>query len=96
MELKKCKNKRCGVYDIIIEGKSYTFENQKPKFMMNRNLSCYSKNIVYIIHESNIKLPENRKLVRFEGTCEGQGLRARLCCRKISDSIFWLYYFTPR
>ena len=27
---------------------------------------------------------------------EGQGLRARLCCRKISDSIFWLYYFTPR
>ena len=27
---------------------------------------------------------------------EGQALRARLCCRKISDSIFWLYYFTPR
>ena len=27
---------------------------------------------------------------------EGQGLRARLCCRKISDSIFWLYYFPPR
>ena len=26
----------------------------------------------------------------------GQWLRARLCCRKISDSIFWLYYFTPR
>ena len=25
-----------------------------------------------------------------------QALRARLCCRKISDSIFWLYYFTPR
>ena len=25
-----------------------------------------------------------------------QWLRARLCCRKISDSIFWLYYFTPR
>ena len=22
---------------------------------------------------------------------EGQGLRARLCCRKISDSIFWLH-----
>ena len=27
---------------------------------------------------------------------EGQGLRARLCCRKISDSIFWLHCFTPR
>ena len=32
----------------------------------------------------------------FEGFYEGQWLRARLCCRKISDSIFWLYYFTPR
>ena len=27
---------------------------------------------------------------------EGQWLRARLCCRKISDSIFWLFCFTPR
>ena len=24
-----------------------------------------------------------------------QALRARLCCRKISDSIFWLFCFTP-
>ena len=32
----------------------------------------------------------------FKRFCEGQWLRARLCCRKISDSIFWLYYFTPR
>ena len=32
----------------------------------------------------------------FEDFYEGQALRARLCCRKISDSIFWLYYFTPR
>ena len=30
---------------------------------------------------------------RFLGS---QWLRARLCCHKISDSIFWLYYFTPR
>ena len=34
--------------------------------------------------------------VEFEGFYEGQALRARLCRRKISDSIFWLYYFTPR
>ena len=27
---------------------------------------------------------------------EGQWLRARLCCRKISDSIFWLHHFTGR
>ena len=33
--------------------------------------------------------------VGLEGFYEGQWLRARLCCRKISDSIFWLYYFTP-
>ena len=32
----------------------------------------------------------------FKRVFEGQGLRARLCCRKISDSIFWLYHFTPR
>ena len=34
--------------------------------------------------------------VGFEGILGGQWLRARLCCHKISDSIFWLYYFTPR
>ena len=34
--------------------------------------------------------------VGFEGFLGGQWLRARLCCRKISDSIFWLFYFTPR
>ena len=34
--------------------------------------------------------------VGFEGFYEGQWLRARLCCRKISDSIFWLFCFTPR
>ena len=26
---------------------------------------------------------------------EDHGQRARLCCRLISDSIFWLFYFTP-
>ena len=30
------------------------------------------------------------------GWLEGQGQWARLCRRKISDSIFWLFYFTPR
>ena len=32
----------------------------------------------------------------FKVFLEGRWLRARLCCRKLSDSIFWLYYFTPR
>ena len=34
--------------------------------------------------------------VGFEIFYESQWLRARLCCRKISDSIFWLFCFTPR
>ena len=34
--------------------------------------------------------------VGFEGFFLGQWVRGRLCCRKISDSLFWLYYFTPR
>ena len=42
-----------------------------------------------------------RTLNLFKSTCgiwrlEGQVLKARLSCRKIPDSIFWLYYFTPR
>ena len=28
----KCKNKRCKICDIIIEGKSYTFKNPETKF----------------------------------------------------------------
>ena len=39
--------------------------------------------------------PIKYEYVGFEGF-ESQGLRARLCCRKISDSIFWLHCFTPR
>ena len=34
--------------------------------------------------------------VEFERFLGCQWLKARLCCRKISDSIFWLYCFTPR
>ena len=34
--------------------------------------------------------------VGFEDFYGSQWLRARLCCRKISDSIFWLFCFTPR
>ena len=45
----KCKNKRCRVWDIIIEGKYSTFKNPKPKFMISKDLSCNSKNVTYII-----------------------------------------------
>ena len=36
----KCKNKRCGVCDIIIEGKLYTFKSLKTKLRINKNKSC--------------------------------------------------------
>ena len=42
-------------YDIIIEGRSYTFKNSETKFQINENLSCYSKNVVYIIECSECK-----------------------------------------
>ena len=49
----KCKNKRCGVYHIIIEEKSYAFENPKTAFIRNRNLCWNSKNVVDIIKCTN-------------------------------------------
>ena len=51
----KCNNKWCKIYDMIIEGKSYTFKNPKTKFKINKNLSCNSKNVVYIIECSECK-----------------------------------------
>ena len=51
----KCNNKRCKICDIIIEGKSYTLKNPETKFKINKNLSCNSKNIVYIIECNKYK-----------------------------------------
>ena len=51
----KCNNKRCKICDIIIEGKSYTFKNPETKAKINKNLSCNSENIVYIIEYSECK-----------------------------------------
>ena len=38
---------------------------------------------------------ETKNLWDLKGFYGSQWLRARLCCRKISDSIFWLFCFTP-
>ena len=46
----KCNNKRSKICDIIIEGK-----NPETKFKINKNLSCNSKNVVYIIECSECK-----------------------------------------
>ena len=45
----------------------------------------------YIYYHNKIGI-----FVGFESVYEGQWLRARLCCRKLSDSILWLFCFTPR
>ena len=35
--------------------KSYTFENPKTKFIIHNDLSCNSKNVVYIIESNKCK-----------------------------------------
>ena len=54
-EITKCNKKLCKICDIIIEGKSYNFKHAETKFKMNKNLSCNSKNILYIIKCSKSK-----------------------------------------
>ena len=51
----KCNSKRCKINDIIIEGKSDIFKYPETKFKINKNLSCNSKYIVYIIEWSECK-----------------------------------------
>ena len=51
----KSKNQRCRVCSIIMEEKSYTFENPNTTFMMNKNLNCIPINVVYIIKYCNGK-----------------------------------------
>ena len=51
----KCNNRRCKICDINTEGKSYSFKNLETKFKINTDLSCNSKNVVYIIESSECK-----------------------------------------
>ena len=45
----------CKICDLIIEGKSFTFKNPETKFKIIKDLSCNSKNVVYIIECSECK-----------------------------------------
>ena len=49
------QEKGCGICDINMEGKSYTFKNPETKFRMNKILNCNSKNVVYIIECNKCK-----------------------------------------
>ena len=52
--INKCKNKRCGVCNIII-GQLYIFKDSKETFNINKNLTCNLKNVIYIIECGNCK-----------------------------------------
>ena len=49
----KCNKKRCGVCDILIEGRSYQLKNSHIPFNIKRNLTCNSKNVIYVIECTN-------------------------------------------
>ena len=51
----KCNDKWCKICYITIERKSSTFKNPETKFKINKGLSCYSKNVIYIIECSKCK-----------------------------------------
>ena len=53
MELQNARIKN--VESVIIEGKSYTLEKTKTTFIINKNLSCNSKRVVYVIQVGNVK-----------------------------------------
>ncbi len=65
----------------IISAPKHVITTYNPAYRTQNNIS------------DNNKL--SMRLWDFEGF-KSQGLRASLCCRKISDSIFWLHCFTPR
>ena len=68
-------------------GKLFKFDNNILYIALNYLFLC-------IIYYSNFKvIILLQETVRYEA--EGHGKNARLCCRLISDSIFWLFYFTP-
>lgn len=45
----KCNKQKCGVCDIILEGKTYTFTNPHRTFKIKNNLNCTSKNVIYVL-----------------------------------------------
>ena len=71
------QGKRCGVCDITIERKSYTFNNPETKFIINKGNNskneCNKCKEIYIgstqalntrisLPKSNIEIAENKKL----------------------------------
>ena len=82
----KCMNKRCGVYNMITEGKSYIFEHSKTAFIININLSSNTKNVVNIIKCCNCKKYSLNQLKYYATECPY--IRATLIYQKTENSRF--------
>ena len=48
-KVRKCGRPRCGLCPILIEGDSYTFPSTGEIFEIKRDLTCCSKNVIYIL-----------------------------------------------
>ena len=80
--------------------------NKFPKFILletmeetplNKLSPFRTENVISSrANSKSVKKIRNGNLWGLKGFLGSRWLRARLCCRKISDSIFWLFYFTPR
>lgn len=46
----KCNNKRCGTCKHLLEGNTITFQNQSKPFKVKQNMSCTSKNLIYVLN----------------------------------------------
>ena len=51
----RCKNKRCKICNILIEGRNFKFKHSTSIFEIKRNLTCTSKNVVYVLQCDNCK-----------------------------------------
>lgn len=45
--VKKCGKTRCELCPLLLEGKTFIFENHNTPFKINRNLNCDSENVIY-------------------------------------------------
>ena len=47
--VKKCGKTRCEICHLLLEGKTFFFENHNTPFIINKTLNCDSENVVYAI-----------------------------------------------
>ena len=72
-------------------------EHQNIYHFVISSFTILQTNSLFYLHRIFFSLSfMDKKCVGFKGFYGSQWLRARRCCRKLSDSIFWLFSFTPR